>query len=214
MYNVDQLVLGSLSSNCYIISNSHDKTALIIDPVDSPEYIGEKLVSMGLTPLAMIATHGHFDHVLAAFGLEVFFPNLPFYIHKKDMFLLDRMQKTALYFSKNRVVSPSPQQVLDIAKFDRFILGKERLEILDLKGHTPGSIGVYLPLTQAVFVGDLLFAGGFVGSTDHEYSDKKELKKSIEKILHLPKKVKMYSGHGEMTLVEDVSDVLEYTYNI
>lgn len=204
MYNVQKLVLGDLSSNCYIISNPTHKTALIIDPVDSPEYIGEKLVSMGLTPLAMIATHGHFDHVLGAFGLEVLFPNLPFYIHKKDMFLLMRMQKTALFFSKNRTVPPGPQQVLDIAKFDRSMLGEERLEILDLKGHTPGSIGVYLPLTRAVFVGDLLFADGSVGRTDHEYSDTQELKKSIGKILRLPKKVKMYSGHGETTLVGDV----------
>ena len=197
-------MLGELSSNCYIVSNPIRKTALIIDPVDSPEYIGEKLVSMGLTPLAMIATHGHFDHVLGAFGLEVLFSNLPFYIHKKDMFLLTRMQKTALYFSKNRAVPPSPQNVLDIAKFDRSMLGGERLEILDLKGHTPGSIGVYLPLTRAVFVGDLLFADGFVGSTDHGYSDTKELKKSIEKILRLPKNVKIYSGHGETLLVGDL----------
>ena len=212
MYNVDQLVLGNLSSNCYIISNPTNKTALIIDPVDSPEYIGEKLVSKGLTPLAMIATHGHFDHVLGAFGLQVLFPNLPFYIHKKDLFLLKRMQKTALYFSNNRAVPPSPQYVLDIAKFDRSMLGGERLEILDLKGHTPGSIGVYLPLTRAVFVRDLLFADGYAGRTDHEYSDKQELNKSIKNILCLPKKVKIYSGHGEMTFVEDVFDVLEYTY--
>lgn len=210
MYNIRQLVLGDLSSNCYIVSDPDKKTALIIDPVDAPEYIGEKLIEMGLTPVAMIATHGHFDHVLGAFGLQVFFPKLPFFIHHKDMFLIERMQKTAVHFSKNHSAPPPPQHCIDIMKFESSLLGEERIEIFDLAGHTPGSIGVYMPDSHAVFVGDLLFADGSVGDTHHQYSDTHMMQKSIEKITSLPAMTKIYSGHGDMILVGDLAEKRVY----
>ncbi len=205
MYNIRPLVLGDLGSNCYIVSNQQEKTAIIIDPADTPEYIGEKLVEMGLTPVAMVATHGHFDHVLAAFGLQVFFPQLPFFIHPKDMFLLKRMQKTALHFSKNRLTSPIPQHVFDISRFESSFFGDERVEILDLSGHTPGSIGVYFPESQAAFIGDLMFADGTFGDTHHVYSNRQLMKKSIERINALPPNTKLYAGHGDMMLLGDLS---------
>ncbi|MEK7060691.1 MAG: MBL fold metallo-hydrolase [Patescibacteria group bacterium] len=204
MYNVRQLVLGDFLSNCYIVSDSQRKTALIIDPADTPEYIGEKLIEMRLTPIAMIATHGHFDHVLAAFGLQVFFSNLPFFVHPNDMFLIKRMQKTVLHFTKNRTASPAPEDCIDIEKFESSLLGEERIEILDLAGHTPGSIGLYCNESHAVFVGDTMFSDGSVGDTHHVYSDKIALKKSIEKITALPSNTMMYAGHGERILIGDL----------
>lgn len=210
MYNVHTLVIGDMATNCYIVSNPETKNAIVIDPADTPEYIGEKLVEMGVTPVAMIATHGHFDHVLGAFGLQVFFPDLPFFMHPKDSFLLKRMQKTALHFGGNRTAPPAAQRVLDITDFKDALLGEESIEILSLPGHTPGSIGVYLKVSSAVFVGDLMFADGSVGETHHQYSDKNALKKSIEKIMSLPSNTKIYSGHGEMILVSDVGQERVY----
>lgn len=205
MYSIRQLVVGDLSSNCYIVSDPDKKNALIIDPGDAPEYIGEKLIEMGLTPVAMIATHGHFDHVLGSFGLQVFFPQLPFFIHHKDMFLIQRMQKTAVHFSQNHSAPPPPQRCTDIMKFESSQLGEERIEILDLAGHTPGSIGVYMPDSHVVFVGDLLFADGSIGDTHHHYSDTHMMQKSIEKITSLPSMTKIYAGHGDMILVGDLA---------
>lgn len=199
-----------MATNCYIVSNAETKNAIIIDPADTPEYIGEKLIEMGLTPVAMIATHGHFDHVLAAFGLQVFFPELPLFLHPKDSFLLQRMQKTARHFGGNRVVPPAAKHVFDIADFDSTLLGQQKIQILDLSGHTPGSIGIYLKDTQSVFVGDLMFADGSVGETHHVYSDKQQLKKSIEKVMALPRETKIYAGHGEMMLVGDVGSERVY----
>lgn len=205
MYNICQLTLGDLSSNCYIVSDSIRKTALIIDPADAPEYIGEKLLEMNLTPVAMIATHGHVDHVLASFGLQVFFPTLPFFIHSNDMFLLKRMQKTAKYFGIDHHAPPQPNRILDILEFKGSLVGREDIQILELPGHTPGSIGVYIRESESVFVGDLIFSDGSVGDTHHIYSDTQKLRKSIAKIKKLPSKTKVYSGHGSMALVGNLS---------
>jgi hydroxyacylglutathione hydrolase len=204
MYNVKTLTIGDMATNCYIVYSDETKKALIIDPADTPEYIGEKVIELGLTPVAMIATHGHFDHVLAGFGLQVFFPQLPFFIHDEDQFLLKRMQKTAAHFGASKKVDPAPIRTTSSTDFDGSILGEDEIKILPLAGHTPGSIGIYIPSIKSVFVGDLLFADGSVGETHHVYSDKRTLLQSIVSIQSLPEYTKVYAGHGEMILLADL----------
>ena len=63
---VEQLVLGPVSTNCYFALNQETKELLIIDPADQPERIFQKVAQMEGTPVAVLLTHGHFDHISAA----------------------------------------------------------------------------------------------------------------------------------------------------
>ena len=94
MLHIETFIVGELQTNCYCVSDSQSRVAFIIDPGDDASYIAQKIAGESLKPKAVLATHGHFDHVLSAFELQHIF-TVPFYIHQNDEFLLQAMKKTA-----------------------------------------------------------------------------------------------------------------------
>lgn len=167
MPNVISLLVGQLQSNCYLVSFHRDKSRLvptiIIDPGDDTDLIIQTLQDKCLKPVAIIATHGHFDHIMAAYELQKVY-NIPFYIHKKDKFLLERLLETASHFLGGKVVVLPPEEISYInnksitfllsnkAKLTRIevepkrgVLTSSKIKIISVPGHTPGSIAIYFP---------------------------------------------------------------------
>lgn len=192
------LRVGQMGTNCYLLTDKKTEKTLIIDPGDDAEYIMDSLTKLGTDPLWIIATHGHFDHIMAARVLQLAY-NIPCFLDESDEFLVDRMRETAQHFLKLREVDPPP--VISAFAKPRLKVGSSTLDIIPLPGHTPGSICVYDPAGAQAFVGDTLFAGGSVGRTDFSYSDPNQLQKSIQRILALPPETTLYPGHGEPTRV-------------
>src|SRR3990172_2256328 len=95
-----------MEANCYVVADS-DNTAIIIDPGDIGEYISEIIEREQLKPKQIIATHGHFDHIMAGFFLQKTY-NIPFLLHKDDAFLVSRMAETAKHFLGVTIVDPEP----------------------------------------------------------------------------------------------------------
>jgi len=192
------LTVGQLDTNCYLVWCEKTLETIIIDPGDEGNYISEKILAYKLKPVTLVATHGHFDHVLAATELKLAF-NIPFYMHKKDLFILQRTQKTTKHFIHFR---PDPPPKVDIFLKDKDCLhfGKETLQIIHTPGHTPGSICFYSK--KVLFSGDTLFANG-IGRTDLSYSNFKSLLSSIKVLSKLPPNTQVYPGHGEKTTIEN-----------
>lgn len=67
---IEQLVLGMVGTNTWLIKNKESNELLIIDPADESARIEEKIDRMGGIPVAVLLTHGHFDHMLAADDLR------------------------------------------------------------------------------------------------------------------------------------------------
>ena len=178
--NIQTLVVGAMATNCYLVDG------MIIDPGDDAEYI---MSHISTRPKMIVATHGHFDHIIAAYALQLAY-NIPFYIHKDDIFLLSRMQSSAKHFLGLRHVDPppTPTEIRDIP-------------FIHTPGHTPGSICLYFKKDNILFSGDTIFADGAVGRTDHQYSRKFDLSRSIQTILSLPPETKICPGHGGETTV-------------
>ncbi len=168
-----------MATNCYIVRG------IIIDPGDDAEYIMSHLKEK---PTMIVATHGHFDHVMAAYAIQVTY-NIPFYIHPDDVFLLTTMQSSAKHFLGLQDVDPPPKPT-----------PIKDLPFFHTPGHTPGSI--YLKFEDALIVGDTLFAGGAVGRTDFSYSSQDNLSTSIQKILSYSPETRLLSGHGEESSVQ------------
>lgn len=188
--------VGELQANCYLIQE--DKNALLIDPGDAASFLLEEVQRQNLTLVGILATHGHFDHVMAVGELQLGVP-APFYIHKKDQFLIDRLESTAEHFLGHKPIIIPPQKTTFLPSSELQISNFE-FKILHTPGHTPGSVCFYFPEEKVVFTGDTLFAGA-IGRTDLSYSNKADMKVSLRKLAALPEEVTVHPGHGEETII-------------
>lgn len=200
--------LGQMQANCYVLEQ--EDSCLIIDPTDEAGFILEKTLQKGVNITGLIATHGHFDHVMAVGEIQLTLAtqgiDLPLYIHSKDQFLLKRVVETAKHFL-NYEPAVIPIQSTKEIKQGKEIIGGFVFEIIETPGHTPGSCCFYFKNEQVLFTGDTLFKEG-IGRYDFAYSDKDELKKSLDTIFTLPEDTVIYSGHGEeSTLGEEKENV-------
>lgn len=186
--DIQTLVVGQMATNCYIVNG------IIIDPGDDAEYIISHLKTK---PTMIVATHGHFDHIMVAYALQLAY-NIPFIMHEADTFLLQNMRSSAKHFLGLSTVDPPPK----INKFIRDGENIAKFTVMHTPGHTPGSVCLYSKKNNVLFSGDTIFADGAVGRTDHEYSDKAALSRSIKAILSLPSKTVLLSGHGAASRVE------------
>ena len=69
------LRVGQLGTNCYLIES--DEKVGIIDPGDDGQYIIDQIQRLELSPTWILATHGHFDHVMGATEIKLAY-NIPF----------------------------------------------------------------------------------------------------------------------------------------
>ena len=193
------LVVGQMATNCYILFDSRFRKAVVIDPGEDDEYIASTLARESLTLSMILLTHAHFDHILAAYSLEVRF-GVSTHMHKLDNFLLKRMQSSTEYFLGFKPPDLPPQNI-NYYDGNAILLGDCRIDVLETPGHTPGSVSLYIRKEQMLFCGDLLFARGVVGRTDFVYSNIDDLHKSLHLVLGLPSNIVVYPGHGESTTI-------------
>ncbi|MBP9814460.1 MBL fold metallo-hydrolase [Candidatus Woesebacteria bacterium] len=198
---ITTLVVGQMAANCYIVCDTSTNKALIIDPGDDAEYIIDTILKLKVEPIGILLTHGHFDHVMSAFELQIAY-GIPCMMHPADKFLLTRMTETAEHFLGVARADPPPTITTPLYDGQTIVIGNSVLCIREIAGHTPGSVLVYHKESASIFVGDVLFAEGAVGRTDHAYSSPRDLAQSIHTILSYPDTTKIYSGHGESTTVE------------
>ncbi len=196
--------LGQMRANCYLLIRGNN--CLIIDPGDEADFILEQLQKQKLTPLGIVATHGHFDHLMAVGEIQASF-KIPLFISQKDLFLLKHLSDTAKYFLG---YDPS---VLPVKNIEYLENGKLKIlnfkfEIIGTPGHTPGSCSLYFKNEEVLFTGDTLFKQG-IGRYDFSYSSKIDLKTSLKTILSLPKKIVVYPGHGDKTTIKDEKHSLQ-----
>lgn len=197
---IKKLSVGQLATNCYVIADIDAREALIVDPGDDADFIGSTLRDLDVQPQAIVSTHGHFDHILAAFEIQQAY-KIPFYIHKRDQFLVERMRETASYFLRLEVVDPPPRIDGYLDKDSRLPVGNYKLLVIETPGHTPGSVCIYSNEIKSMITGDTIFAAGGIGRTDFHYSDRTGLDKSIRNILDYPSETVLYPGHGAETIV-------------
>lgn len=197
--SIERLVVGQMQTNCYIVSNKKTCECVIMDPGDDAEFIESAIARLDVSPQAILATHGHFDHILAGLTLELAY-QIPFYIHAGDEFLVKDMESRAKHFLGINV-DPPPVITGYFTDGDTIPLGEEFLRVVDAKGHTPGSVCFSSEKNNILFVGDTIFQGGEVGRTDFSYAKPFDLQVSIDRILSFDEETILYPGHGEETKI-------------
>ena len=194
LFEIHPLIVGQMRSNCYLVKDKKSSETLIIDPGDDGEYIVEQLTKLKCIPKLIIATHGHFDHVMAVLTISLTF-RIPFRLNCKDQFLVKNMRENARHFL-GIDAGPPPQIDDDLPDKAELNFGAINFTVIETPGHTPGSICLSDKRNNILFVGDLMFAEGGVGRTDFSYSDKNDLYASLLKIFKLDEETDVYPGHG------------------
>ncbi len=196
---VHHLVVGPLQVNCYILVCEETREGIVVDPGGNPDAIRRALTEHRVTPVAIVATHAHFDHILAVDALREA-RHLPFYLHSEDLPVLEHQRQVVQAWLG---FDPGPMPCVDgpLVPGRPLRFGRQELEIAHTPGHSPGSVTLIDHAGRRAFVGDLVFAGS-VGRTDLPGGDFETLLESIRRvILPLPDDYQLLPGHGPFTSV-------------
>lgn len=177
--------------NSYVVT-ADGKTAVVIDCGEAGVY--QKVVNMNLKPVAVLLTHGHFDHVGGA-G-EFFNAGVPIYCGEKE--------KDFIFSKANRgifggVYIPDFEITATFADGEEAEFAGVKFKVLQTAGHTAGSV-CYIAENN-IFSGDTLFFGS-IGRTDLPSGNYFDLEKSVKKLYALKGDYKIFCGHGEDTTLD------------
>lgn len=193
---IEQLSLGPIQANCFIIGCEQTQEAAVIDPGDEGDKILMALAQKGLKIMKIINTHGHFDHVGANKRIKAV-SGADLMIHRLDAPMLSQLSNNAAAWGMQADDSPTPDRELEDG--DTISFGNLTLSVIHTPGHTPGGISLYCQ--DSIFVGDTLFAGS-IGRTDFPGGDFDTLISSIQqKIFILPEDTRVYPGHMGPTTI-------------
>ena len=178
---VRKFSVEEMDNNVYVLACARTGEALIVDAAARPDRIRQEVAD--LSPVAVVQTHGHWDHVRAWGDLKAD-PGLPIWGHPGDTELFPE----------------APDR--ELADGDVLSVGDLEVEVLHVPGHTPGSL-MYLVRGEErphLVTGDALFPGG-PGNTWNDAEKFAQLMDGLETRVFgaLPDETWVYPGHGDDT---------------
>ena len=201
---INHYVVGMVQTNCYIVINDETKECFIIDPGASGKQLAEKIRQDNLTPVAVLLTHGHFDHAGGAKTLAEEF-GIKIYAHEAEADTLHDPQKNVSWMvgakeTYDADVFLQDEEVITLAGFE--------VKVLHTPGHTEGGCCYYIADERVLFSGDTLFAQS-VGRTDFPGGSMSQIVRSIQEKLmtlnepgNLETDIMVYPGHNDPTTIE------------
>lgn len=194
---IQAFVLGAVGTNCYFVTNEVTKQTIIIDPPEQAGRIREKLEDKGLAPVAILLTHGHFDHIMAASDLSEDY-GIPVYAPEAEKALLEAPR---LNLSESMGSSFAITPDIFLHDMEQLTIAGFPVRVLLTPGHTAGSVCYHFYEDNVLVSGDTLFFES-VGRTDLPSGNMEHLLESIRtKLMCLEDSVKVYPGHGPRTTI-------------
>jgi glyoxylase-like metal-dependent hydrolase (beta-lactamase superfamily II) len=197
--NIRMLTLGAVQTNCYLVGDPTSGDCVLIDAPDSAATILDAIRREGWTLRAVLITHAHFDHILAA-GEVAAATGAPIHLHASDLALWRALPMQMARFGLGEV-PPPPEPDVFVEGESWLSFGALHFEVRFTPGHAPGHVSYVLHEDTVAFSGDCLFAGS-IGRTDLPGGDQRVLLQSIaSRLLSLEDDYTIACGHGQTTTV-------------
>lgn len=200
---------GALQANCFLLAPAAGEPCVIVDPgQDAVEPVTDALREHRLSPVAVLLTHGHFDHTFTVApicdGNDV-----PAWIHPDDRDMLSDplrgvSRDTAATFFGGRLEMREPHEVRELTDGAELDLAGVKFTVDHTPGHTGGSVTFRTGTEEGgrlLLAGDTLFAGS-IGRTDLPGGDSAAMRRSLrDKVLVLDDDTVVLPGHGPATTI-------------
>ncbi len=201
--NVKQFTFNPFAENTYVAWDPESLEAVIIDPgmIDRAEEqrIADFIREKNLRLVHLVNTHLHVDHT---FGEEFIRDNYGLKVEANAGDTAMGLRRDAQARSFGLSVSPMPLSIdVNLKDGDTVYFGNESLKVLEVPGHSPGSIVLYSPDQAVLFTGDVLFQHS-IGRTDLAGGNHRQLIEGINaKLMTLPDETLVLPGHGPSTTI-------------
>lgn len=195
---VVRLALGPLDNNTYLLADSDQKVAVVVDPSFGSQAVLDEVAMRGWSLRQIWLTHAHFDHLAGVYEIEADYqPALPVGLHPADLPLWENRGDADQF---GLTLDPGPRPTLWFEHGQHLSLGNEVIEVRHVPGHTPGHVAFY-HASGILWVGDLIFKNS-VGRTDLAGGNFDVLLASIRsQVFSLPDATRLLPGHGPETNV-------------
>jgi len=205
MIDIKRIMCNPLQENCYVVSDDSGECVII----DCGAYYDEEIAAIDsyirdhrLTPVHLLATHGHLDHnfgnaaIFRQYGLKV-------EICAEDQQLVEQLPEQASALFGMLISDEQPPVGRLLAQGDTVTFGHHTLQVLRTPGHSHGSCLFYCPEERTVFTGDTLFRMS-IGRTDFAEGSWAEMEHSLTTVVaRLPEDTTVLPGHGPQSTIAD-----------
>lgn len=186
-----QMPAGPIATNAFLVIEAGSRQALIVDaPPDSLGIIAEQVEQREATPIALVITHAHWDHIGDAAAVRDRY-TIPVLAHELDRASIEQP-------SHEEIPGVTPDRLL--ADGDVVELGTVRFEVMHTPGHSPGQISLYSAEDGVFLGGDTLFPNGY-GTVEIPGASKEQTVETIRRLTSLPDDTLVLPGHGASTTI-------------
>lgn len=204
MIKVKQFEFNLFGVNTYVLWDADTLQAAVVDPgmsdPDECRTLSDFIELQRLQVVMLVNTHLHIDHTLGNDYVKERY-DVGLTAHPADAPLgAGRAEQARMFRLAGAPLTPVTIDV-PVKQGDKLYLGQSSLEVLEVPGHSPGSIALYSEADGFVITGDALFRGS-IGRTDLPGGDHATLVGAItSRLLSLPGTTMVYPGHGPVTTI-------------
>jgi len=200
-FEIETIVSLPFEENTYLLWQQGETDCIVVDPGLEPGKIVDFLEDRGLSPAAILITHGHSDHIAGNGHIKQIWPDCPIIVGENEAEkLTDPNLNLSAPFGVPLVSPEADQLVRDGEELE--LLGFH-LQVREIPGHSIGHVVFVISNAKPIMVigGDVLFAGS-IGRTDFPDGSFQKLEEGIhEKLFTLPDDTIVLPGHGPTTTI-------------
>ena len=209
---VEKWVVNRCEECTHIVYDTDSREAVIVDCGVYYENERRRLLAFieenGLSPIRLLLTHAHHDHVCGNDLILDHYGLLP-EVHEADAPLMKgHLMLRIAEFYNNNYPYPIPMPEHYLTDGEKIPFGNHALKVIHTPGHSPGSVFFYCEEEGIAFSGDTLYDDD-IGSTNLAGGDYERMMDSIDRIMQLlPDDTVIYPGHGKKTTIAKIKEHL------